>query len=99
VRKLSIEKVINQSFSFTLDGNDWRVTLSAGQTSTLVSITINNNLVVSAIRAVSGTPVLFNTTLGALGNLLFLCGDDVVPDPSKFGESHFLYYLSPGELG
>ena len=96
--RLALEKAINQSFSFVEDGNDWIVALTAGQTSLLVSITINGINIVSAIRAVSDTPILFNSMLGRYGNLVFSCGDDVVPDPDKFGEAHFLYYLSPGEL-
>lgn len=98
MQRLSIDKVMNQQFSFNADKNLWLVTLTHGQTSTLVSVNINNVEIVTAIRAVSDTPILFNTFLGRFGNLVFSCGDDVVPDHTKFDESHILYYLSPGEL-
>ena len=98
MQRLSIDQVMNQEFAFNADNNSWLVTLSHGQTSTLVSVSVNDEQIVSSIRAVSDTPILFNTTLGRFGNLVFSCGDDVIPDPAKFDTDHILYYFSPGEL-
>ena len=93
-----LDKTVNQQFQFTEDGNFWVVRLSAGKSSLLVSVNINNTQIVSAIRAVSETPILFNSFLGRYGNIVFFCGDDTVPEVSKFNDSHMFYYVSPGEI-
>lgn len=62
-----------------------------------VSISINDILIVSGVRAVAGFPLIANTYLEN-GNFVILTQNDDLPDYTQFGVTQYLIYASQLEI-
>ena len=94
---LNIQTIPNQSFSVTLDGNRFDISIveTAGVMS--VSISINDVVIIENVRATAGTfllPYLYEEN----GNLLFLnTGEDLIYY-TNFSSTQQLVYFSTDDL-
>lgn len=103
--QIPIVNVPNQSLTIQLDGNLYDIAIHATQDNLdlttgimAVDITINNNLIINGVRAVSGFPLIPYEYLIVDGNITFVTQDDEYPDWRQFGITQYLIYASNDEL-
>ncbi len=102
--QIPLQNISNQSLSIQLDDNQYDLNFHATQDNldgtsgvTGVDIVINNNVIVSGVRAVYGFPLIESHYLEN-GNFIFITQNDDYPDWRQFGITHFLIYTSQEEL-
>lgn len=98
MRLIPLTAVASQSFTIVLDGNVWEVTVNQSMIGPVVDVIVNGTTIASGLRAIAYVPVLFSSHLGRFGNLVFACPSEDIPDYTKFGGDHELYYLSKDEV-
>jgi hypothetical protein len=103
--QIPLISVPNQSLSIQLDNNQYDIAIHAtkdnpdGTTGIMaIDITINNNLVISGVRAVCGYPLLLYQYLMVDGNLVFVTQNNEYPDWRQFGTTQYLIYASAAEM-
>lgn len=99
MRQISLQKVPNQSFSFTQDGNRWSVTIKQAVTSMIATIIINDVVVISGVRIMGDDFIIPYTYIGVLhGNLMLTTQQDLLPNWELFGQTQQLFYWTPDEM-
>lgn len=101
-----IINIPNQSLSINLDNNQYDITIHAtqdnpdGSTGIMaIDLTINNSIILSGIRAVSGFPLIpYQYLVDDNGNFTFITVNDDYPDWRQFGITQYLIYASNSEL-
>lgn len=71
---------------------------SLGTSIVAVDITENNEVIVTGMRAVCGTPLLPYPYLQGDGNFIFVTNNDEYPNWRLFGVNQYLIYASPSEI-
>jgi|SRR5690606_26422735 len=102
--QVPITNIANQSLSINLDNNQYNLTIKAtndnidGTTNVMsVDITINNEIILTGLRAVPGFPLIPYKYL-VNGNFTFITDDDSYPDWRQFGITQYLIFASNDEL-
>ncbi len=92
MQSIPIQAIPNQSFSITLDRNQWNFTLKT--TNGVISVTLakNNVTIIENLRAVANTLIIPAPYLEA-GNFLFLTQNFELPDYTQFGITQLLIYI------
>lgn len=99
MKKISLEKLPNQSLRTRLDDRRYQIIVKALNSEIMsISISCNEVLLAQNIRAVPNTLLLPKHFQTLYGNFCFITIDDEYPYYERFGENHALYYLSDGEL-
>jgi hypothetical protein len=102
--QVPLQNISNQTLSIQLNDNQFDLKFHATQDNldgssgvTGVDIIINNNVIVTGVRAVAGYPIIESNYLEN-GNFIFVTQDDDYPDWRQFGITQFLIYASESEL-
>lgn len=94
---IPIQAIPNQAFTIVLDSNQWDFIIKTTNGVVSVSLTLNNNVIIQNVRAVSGGLIIPYQYLEA-GNFLFLTQSFQLPDYTQFGITQTLVYLTAAEL-
>ncbi len=97
MQTIPLKPVPSQSFSLTLDGNLWDVTIKLTRGVMSCSFTLNGQPILSNILAVAGYRLIPYDYLQN-GNFAFITMNSEIPDYQKFGTTQQLVYISPAEL-
>lgn len=95
---IPIQALPNQSFSVTLNGARFDISVVETNGVMSASIVINDVSVIENVRATASTfllPYLYQEN----GNFLFLNMNDEIIYYTKFGVTQTLIWLSPADLG
>jgi hypothetical protein len=97
MQSIPLQAIPNQSFSITLDGNQWNFTLKT--TNGVISVTLakNNVTLIENMRAVANGLIIPAKYLED-GNFLFLTQNFQLPDYTQFGVTQLLIYITAAEL-
>lgn len=111
--KIPLTNIPNQSLNIVLDGNNYVIRIHACGDSTIsasvaslrtlgngilaVDIIRNDVVIVTGMRAVSGTPLIPYTYLED-GNFIFITQNDQYPNWRLLGINQFLLFASQAEL-
>jgi hypothetical protein len=103
--QIPILNIPNQTLSVQLDNNQWDIVIYATQDNPdgttgimAVDVSINNVVIVSGSRAVSGFPIIGYDYL-VNGNIIFTTLNNSYPDWRQFGITQYLIYASDLEMG
>jgi hypothetical protein len=95
--EINLQAIPNQTFSITLDSNNYDIEINAATGCVGMSIVRNNIEVVTGMRVVAGFPVIPYQYLED-GNFVFTTANDDLPDWEQFGITQTLVYVSAAEL-
>lgn len=94
-----LDALPNQELSILLDNDRYDISLRSSKTSSFVTITKNEVLIVENLRAVGGSPLVpYNYLFVNSGNFMFSTPNQEIPYYDKFGVSQFLVYLTAAEI-
>lgn len=94
---LPIQQLPNQSFTITLDGNLYEITLKTCNGITAVSITENGTDILDNGIAASCAQII-SSQYNEAGNFMFLTANQQLPNYAQFGLTQSLFYFSASEL-
>ena len=94
---LDLQALPNQSFSIVLNNNRYDITIHEASGIMAATIKRNGVEIITGQRITAGTFLLPYTYLED-GNFLLSNQNDDVIYYTAFGQSQFLYYLSPNDL-
>lgn len=98
---IPLQVLPNQQFTIQLDQTSYDLSINTCDTGNAqimaATLLINNVLILSGIRLVTGTPIIPYFYL-ANGNFVFLTSNDELPDYNQFGITQYLIYASEVEL-
>jgi hypothetical protein len=94
---LPLQQTANQSFTTTLDGNLYDLTVRTCNGVTTVSITLNGTDVVDNAQAPASGPIIPSQYLEA-GNFSFLTANQQLPTYEQFTLTQSLFYFTAAEL-
>lgn len=104
MQQIPITNIPNQSFSISLDNNQYDIRIHSahddnepGTGIVTFDITINNAIILTGIRAVAGFPIIPSAYLEN-GNFIVVTMNDDYPDWRQFGLTQALIYASQAEL-
>lgn len=92
-----IQQIANQTFSITLDGNLYTVTLKTCNGVITCSLIQNGETIIENLIAPSAGPIIPARYLEE-GNFAFLTANQQVPDYQQFGLTQSLLYFTADEL-
>lgn len=95
--EIQLAAVPNQSFSFTVDENQYDFTIKETNGCMAVTIERDNVLLLSNMRVVCDEPLIPYRYLED-GNFVITCLNDEMPYYTEFGKTQTLLYLSAVEL-
>ena len=94
-----VQAIPNQTLSIVLDNDRFDIELKSTATSTAASITRNEELLISGVRCVGGTPLIpYEYLRASSGNFIFSTPREQIPYYTNFGIDQFLFYFSAAEL-
>lgn len=96
--QIPIAAIPNQSLSIQLDQNNFDIRIHDCGNIMAVDIAINNEVIVTGVRATGGFPLLEYSYLEDNGNLTIITENDEYPDWRRFGIDQFLIYATAAEL-
>ncbi|CUJ80686.1 MULTISPECIES: hypothetical protein [Achromobacter] len=91
--------VPNQSFSITINGVLWDLSIKVARGMMLADVKRDGVDMVVGQRIVAEFPILPYRYLSHQGNFIILTRDGDLPWWEKFGRSQSLVYLEPSEVG
>lgn len=95
---IPLQAVPNQSLSVVVDGINYELEVKTAVNVTVITVTRDNELIITSTRAVFGTPILPYRYLED-GNFIFTCTtDDTLPIYTNFGVTQFLSFYTADEL-
>ncbi len=97
MQSIPLQAIPNQSFSITLDKNQWNFTLKTTNGVIAVTLAKNNVTIIENLRAVANTVIIPAPYLED-GNFLFLTQNFQLPDYTQFGITQLLIYIPAAEL-
>lgn len=99
MNELQIGPIANQTFTATLDGSSYEITLKATGTCMCADVAKDGTLLVQGQRLVCGSFFIpYNYLQGGGGNFTIITQNDDLPDWGQFGITQFLVYLSAEEM-
>lgn len=98
MRIIEIDPIPNQEFSVTVDGNRWDFVIKEAVSSMICDLSLNDEVILSGLRIVSGTPIIPYEYLRRHGNFIILTENEELPYWTQFGVNQQLIYASAEEL-
>lgn len=95
---IPLEPIPNQSFSTTVEGITYKITLRTAQNATLASIESAGRTLITNALCVPGGNILPYPAYRKGGNFRFVCQDNQYPYYENFGKTCFLAYIPKAEL-
>lgn len=95
---IDITQVPNQSFTITLEGVRWDLTIKQAETSMLMDAVADGVSVVTGQRIVAGTPIIPYQYLAQDGNFLIMTENDELPNWERFEVDQVLIYATFDEI-
>lgn len=95
---IPLEPIPNQSFSTTVEGITYKITLRTAQNATLASIESGGRTLITNALCVPGGNILPYPAYKKSGNFRFMCQDNQYPYYENFGKTCFLAYIPEAEL-
>jgi len=95
--EIALQTLPNQSFTIQLENKLYDIAIKVVQNTMVVSLTRNNEIILSNMRVVAGQPVIPYKYLEN-GNFIFLTDDEELPFYTQFGISQRLLYVTIAEL-
>ena len=99
MRDISLLAVPNQTFSATINGVLWELTIKVAIGTMLADVRRDGVDLVLGQRIVAEFPILPYRYLSHQGNFAILTRDGELPWWEEFGRSQSLIYLEPAEVG
>jgi len=99
VRDIGLLAVPNQTFSATINGVLWELTIKVARGTMLADVRRDGVELVLGQRIVAEFPILPYRYLSHQGNFAILTRDGALPWWEEFGRSQSLVYLDPSEVG
>lgn len=99
MRDISLLAVPNQTFSVTIDGVLWELSIKVARGTMLADVKRDGVDLVLGQRIVAEFPILPYRHLSHAGNFAILTRDGELPWWEEFGRSQSLVYLAPIEVG
>ncbi|WP_313624083.1 hypothetical protein [Achromobacter sp.] len=99
MRDITLLAVPNQTFSATINGVLWELTIKAAIGTMLADVKRDGVNLVLGQRIVAEYPILPYRYLSHQGNFAILTRDGELPWWEEFGRSQSLIYLDPAEVG
>ena len=99
MRDISLLAVPNQTFSATINGVLWELTIKVAVGTMLADVRRDGVDLVLGQRIVAEFPILPYRYLSHQGNFAILTRDGELPWWEEFGRSQSLIYLEPAEVG
>lgn len=99
MRDITLLAVPNQTFSATINGVLWELTIKAAIGTMLADVRRDGVDLVLGQRIVAEYPILPYRYLSHQGNFAILTRDGELPWWEEFGRSQSLIYLEPAEVG
>ena len=99
MRDITLLAVPNQTFSATINGVLWELTIKAAVGTMIADVKRDGVELVLGQRIVAEYPILPYRYLSHQGNFAILTRDGQLPWWEEFGRSQSLIYLEPAEVG
>jgi len=99
VRDITLLAVPNQTFSATINGVLWELSIKVARGTMLADVRRDGVELVLGQRIVAEFPILPYRYLSHQGNFAILTRDGELPWWEEFGRSQSLIYLEPAEVG
>lgn len=99
MRDITLLAVPNQTFSATINGVLWELTIKAAVGTMIADVKRDGVELVLGQRIVAEYPILPYRYLSHQGNFAILTRDGELPWWEEFGRSQALIYLEPAEVG
>lgn len=97
MQSIPIQAIPAQSFSITLDNNNWDISIKTTDDCTSVSLALNGVDILDNVRAVANTKIIPYEYLEA-GNFAFVSKLQDLPFYEQFGITQTLVYISDDDL-
>ena len=99
MRDITLLAVPNQTFSATINGVLWELTIKVARGTMLADVRRDGVDLVLGQRIIAEYPILPYRHLSHQGNFAILTRDGELPWWEQFGRSQSLIYLEPAEVG
>lgn len=99
MRDISLLAVPNQTFSATINGVLWELTIKVAVRTMLADVRRDGVDLIRGQRIIAEFPILPYRYLSHQGNFAILTRDGELPWWEEFGRSQSLIYLEPAEVG
>ncbi len=99
MRDISLLAVPNQTFSATINGVLWELTIKVAVGTMLADVRRDGVDLVLGQRIIAEFPILPYRYLSNQGNFAILTRDGELPWWEEFGRSQSMIYLEPAEVG
>ena len=97
-QRIPLQAIPNQSFTTTLEGARWEISIKDAGGVMVADITRSGTLLLQGQRLVAGTPLIPYQHLEA-GNFIIITENEEYPRYQSFGASQFLIYNTVAEMG
>jgi len=99
MKTIDIAKNPNQQIGTTIDGVNYTLSFrTTARGMLLADISVDGVLLISGVRCAANALLIPYPHMTYGGNFFWLCTDAEYPDYTKFGDSHFLLYLTDAEI-
>lgn len=95
---IEITQAPNQSFTITLEGVRWDLTIKQATSSMVMDAVADGVSVVTGQRVVAGTPIIPYQYLAQDGNFLIMTENDELPNWERFEVDQVLIYATFDEI-
>jgi len=95
---IELAQVPNQSFSVTLEGVRWDITIKQAREVMVVDLVRDSIEILRGQRIVAGTPIIPYRHLQGDGNFLLLTDGDELPNWERFEVDQQLIYATAAEI-
>ena len=95
---IDITQVPNQSFTITLEGVRWDLTIKQATSSMFMDAVADDVPIITGQRIVAGTPIIPYQYLAQDGNFLIMTENDELPSWERFEVDQVLIYATFDEI-
>lgn len=95
---IALQPVPNQSFTMTLGGDVYELTLQAAKGIMAATLARNGTTLLSGFRCVANSPLIPYRYMESGNFLLLTANNEELPDYAAFGVTQSLVYLTADEL-
>lgn len=99
MREIQLQRIPNQSFTVSVGGAVWSITIKIAEQMMFADIYRDNSPIVLGARIVPDNPIIPYKHLSGFGNFAILTDNGELPNWELFGATQHLVYLTPEELG
>lgn len=96
-QQITLSQISNQSFGVALDNVNYTITLQSCLGLTIISISVDDNVLVSSIPCTPNQPLLPDYKKQG-GQFYFVCEEGEYPYYDNFNIKTFLVYVSDSEV-